>query len=108
MGGGYNLTEVEQGLLGHGKVYKIRLEAIQKAGKLELIQRIQRELAKGDGQGSEIVTFWLPVIAATKKDCVLVLVVNLLEMLQQTVDVPAGAIRSTAGIYNDMHEYSLQ
>ena len=40
MGGGYDVTEVEQGLLGHGKVYQVGLEPIKQPCKAEFVQGV--------------------------------------------------------------------
>ena len=57
---------------------------------------------------SKVTGYKLPWIIGLDKDGVLVIVIDLLKMLYETVGISAGTTTTNAGVDDNMHIFSLQ
>src|SRR5580693_4390771 len=98
MGSGDDVTEIEQWLLGHGEVYKLRLEPIDLHSKTNLVEWIKRELWKWARDDTEVVSSWPPRIVGLQQNSVTVMVIDFLEVCNEAIDVTTGARPSNSAV----------
>lgn len=96
------LAKVQKRLLCHGEMHQIRLEFIEQAGKLDLLERVKGELGKGNLHGCEVGTGHFPVVVSFDQNGVAVGFVDVLQVGHEPVGVAAGAGAPNARINNDM------
>lgn len=104
MSGGDDSAKVEQGLLRHREMHKIWFKSFELAPKSNLLQRVERKLGVGAGEGSKIFPFHRPFIIWLDEDGVTVVGVDLLQVFDKAIGIATSTRTAVARINYDMRD----